>query len=88
MGHREADVMGEVTPEQVNGLVNAWLWAADTVATYGPGLAAAGIAWAGWWTRRRAADWRDRRREQRGIRRLEHYANHPAHRTRKETDQP
>lgn len=59
----------EVTPEQINGLVNAGLWMADTVDAYGPGLTAAAIAWAGWWGIGRAADYRARRRTVAALRR-------------------
>jgi hypothetical protein len=52
-----------VSPETIDGFVNAGLWLTDTVDTYGPGLTAAAIAWAGWWARCRAADWRAERRE-------------------------
>lgn len=52
----------EVSPDTITGLVNAWIWFGDTVDTYGPGLAVAGLAWAGWWMRRRAVDYRQRRR--------------------------
>lgn len=69
MGQQEADVNTEVTPETINGLVNAWLWVADTVATYGPGLLAAGIACAGWWVRCKAVDYRERRRTVAALRR-------------------
>ncbi|MCZ4509937.1 hypothetical protein O3Q52_17380 [Streptomyces sp. ActVer] len=40
--------MGEVTPETVNGLVNAWLWGVEQVDTFGPGVvfvAVFAIAW-------------------------------------------
>ncbi|QQM45119.1 hypothetical protein [Streptomyces liliifuscus] len=40
--------MGEVTPEQIDGLVNAWLWGVDQADTYGPGVvfvAVVAIAW-------------------------------------------
>ncbi|MEV0220824.1 hypothetical protein [Streptomyces sp. NPDC050704] len=53
--------MGEVTPETVNGLVNAWLWLADTTETFGPGLALAGAAWAVRWAGCRAIDYACRR---------------------------
>jgi hypothetical protein len=51
-----------VSPETIDGFVNAWLWAADKADTYGPGVTAAAIAWAGWWALCRAADYRARRR--------------------------
>lgn len=52
----------EVSPETIDGLLTAGFWLIDVVDTYGPGLAAAAIAWAGWWALCRAADHRDRRR--------------------------
>lgn len=76
--------MAQVTPEVVDGLINTYAWADATLATYGPGLTAAGIAGAGWRVRCRAVDRIERRREQHGIRRLESFANHPANRSRKE----
>lgn len=37
-----------MSPEQINGLINAWLWLVDAIDRYGPGLAVAAIAWAAW----------------------------------------
>lgn len=52
----------EVSPETVDGLLTAGFWLIDLIDTYGPGLAAAAIAWAGWWALCRAADHRNSRR--------------------------
>jgi hypothetical protein len=52
-----------VSPETIDGFVNAGLWLTDTVDTYGPGLTAAAIAWAGWWMHCRVVDYQARRRE-------------------------
>ncbi|PAZ15619.1 hypothetical protein CLM62_12540 [Streptomyces sp. SA15] len=70
-----------MSPEQIDAATNAWIWAEDQAAIYGPGLAlfAAGIAVS--WACARAGRWRTRRRD---IQRLEAFANHPAHRARKE----
>jgi hypothetical protein len=58
-----------VSPETIDGFVNAGLWLTNTVDTYGPGLTAAAIAWAGWWARCRIVDWRDRRHAVAALRR-------------------
>lgn len=81
--------MGEVTPETVNGLINAWLRISELVDAYGPVTLASAIPAAGWWISLRVHDRRQRQRRERqdGIRRLENYANHPANRIWKE-DRP
>jgi hypothetical protein len=67
-----------VSPETIDGFVNAWLWAVDKVDTYGPGVVFVATVVATWWALNRAARIVRRLRHRRGIRRLEHYANHPA----------
>ena len=63
-----------MTLEQLSAVIDVWVWIDDKVTTYGPGL---GLATAGWTV------WRTGRRIhiRRSIHRLEHLANHPAHRT-------
>ena len=74
-----------MTPEQIDtvtdGLITTW----QLVGEYGPGLAVAAVAGGCWIAARRITGWiHDRRDDRRGIRQLEHFANHPANRTRKE----
>ncbi|WP_409469118.1 hypothetical protein [Streptomyces sp. HC307] len=58
-----------MTPEQIDGLINAWVKVDNAIDTYGPGLFAAAVALATWWALRRAADYRARRRTIRATRR-------------------
>lgn len=77
--------MGEVSPDTVNGLINAWLTISELIHQYGPVTVATAIPAASWWISLRIHDRRQQRRrdEQDDIRWLENYAN----RTRKE-DRP
>lgn len=52
--------MGEVTPETVNGLVNAWLWGVDQVDTYGPGVVFVAVVAGTWRALNRAARYVER----------------------------
>lgn len=70
-----------MTPEILDGLTNAWVWAWSQTLIYGPGLAVAAGCVATSWACAKARDWRERRRS---IRNLENFANHPANRIRKE----
>lgn len=71
-----------MTREQADAITETGLWLHEQVIVYGPGLAlaAAGITFS--WA---CAKIRDRRERRRDLRHLEHFANHPANRTRKET---
>ncbi|MFF9624228.1 hypothetical protein [Streptomyces griseosporeus] len=59
-----------MTPEQIDAVTDALIALTDAVDTYGPGLAVGAALWATCRTARRI-------RTRRGIRRLEHLANHP-----------
>lgn len=75
-------MIGETSPETVNGLINAWLTICELIDQYGPVTVATAIPAAGFLIGTRISDRRRTRRD--GIRRLEHFANHPANRSRKE----
>lgn len=80
-----------MTPEQIDAFTNAAVNVHAWLDTHGPYLFAAATAGAGWWAIPRISRINQRRVARRGIRRLEAFANHPAHRrdqSRKETDQP
>ncbi|MFD8200026.1 hypothetical protein [Streptomyces sp. NPDC059701] len=77
-----------MTPEQLDTAINAYVAVDAAVTEYGPGLAVAAGLWATARVSRRIAH---RLHQRRGLRRIEHYANHPlAHRLhtadRKETE--
>lgn len=70
-----------MTPESIDGLINAWVWADTQIRIYGPGLAVAAGCIAASWTWAKVRGWRERRRS---LRHLETFANHPANHTRRE----
>jgi len=52
--------MGEVTPEVVDGLINAYAWADPWIHTLGPGVAFATVAAIAWRALKRADRYIDR----------------------------
>jgi hypothetical protein len=66
-----------MTPEQIDGLVNAWVWVdSHRRELAGVAVGCAPLCFMPWAARRVTA----RRDRQRGLRRLEQYANHPSSR--------
>lgn len=71
-----------MTPEQVDAVAHAYVWADNKVRTYGPGLAVASGLNAIWWTGRRIrirlTIWRlERHANGRGLRALLDEINNP-----------
>lgn len=57
-----------MTPEQIDGLINAWVWVDRQVITYGPGLALAAGCIAAAWVSSKIRAWRDKRAARRQLR--------------------
>ena len=56
-----------MTPEQIDAVTNAWMWADQQTARYGPGLGLAALCVAISWTCSKTRGWRDKRAARRQL---------------------